>query len=88
MFGFPVSLYYLKQENQKKSSFGAMMTIFLAIMSISMMAVLVKQLRNPDYQQLSQTEFTIDLSELPETSFKDDSFRMFYVVRRPQGFTK
>ena len=42
MFGFPVNLYYLKRENLKKSSFGAIMTIFLAITSITMMAVLVK----------------------------------------------
>ena len=35
-----------------------------------------------------QTEFTIDLSELQHTNLKNDSLRMFYVVRKPQGITK
>ena len=49
IFGFPVSLYYLKQENKKKSLFGASVTVLIALVSLSYLAIILQKVMNPLY---------------------------------------
>lgn len=88
IFGYPVTFYFLNQSNVKKSIFGALVTIILALLSLGYMSMTMTKFINTEYQTLQQTDFSLDLQDHRDLELRDDTFRFFYVLRKPQGLTE
>lgn len=70
-FGLPISLFYYDNKIHRKSSLGAIATLIMVTVAIIFTTWSFENLRNPEAQQITQSEFMISLADKPEVDIHD-----------------
>lgn len=76
-FGYPVSLFYHKSHQKKKSLFGLVVSIFMFMGLVTYAAFLGHRVGNPEHQHVVHSVYNIDLNKEEPMRLSKQELRFF-----------
>lgn len=77
IFGYPVSLFYHENNRKKNSVLGFFVTVLMFMVAVAYVGFMALRVGDPEYQQVVQTVFNIDLNKEEPMKLSEQELRFF-----------